>query len=186
MRLTFIAARLALIAMLAAGTSLAQDQPLRRAGSDVPPAPPSELFDRLFVRAATSGVFPDFKIFVDAVPREAPARNPGRLSRPAAALESGVGEVRATIFHAAAARGHARAATGPPDRRSHRGSLADPDAHDAGRSRLFVGAAVARALCRARRAFHRDLLLGFLFHDAGPRARASRRSATAWSRISRT
>lgn len=53
--------------------TLAQDQPVRRAGADKPPPPPSILFDGLFARVAASGQFSDFKDFVDAVPREAPA-----------------------------------------------------------------------------------------------------------------
>ncbi|HTW33277.1 MAG TPA: alpha,alpha-trehalase TreF [Rhizomicrobium sp.] len=50
------------------------DEPVRRAGADVPPPPPSQSFDGLFVRVAASGEFADFKSFVDAVPREAPEK----------------------------------------------------------------------------------------------------------------
>jgi alpha,alpha-trehalase len=57
-----------------AGASLAQDEPVRRAGADTPPAPPSQEFDGLFARVAASGVFGDFKTFADAVPREAPEK----------------------------------------------------------------------------------------------------------------
>ena len=57
-----------------ASASLAQDEPLRRAGADTPPAPPSQALDGLFARVAASGEFTDFKNFADAVPREAPEK----------------------------------------------------------------------------------------------------------------
>ena len=73
------------------GASLAQDEPVRRAGADTPPAPPSQAFDGFFARVAASGIFPDFKTFVDAVPREAPekilATYRARPPRSKAALE---------------------------------------------------------------------------------------------------
>ena len=57
---------------LVLGLTAASPMPLRRAGADVPPAPPSQLFDGLFARVAASGQFADFKTFADAIPREAP------------------------------------------------------------------------------------------------------------------
>jgi alpha,alpha-trehalase len=70
-RFSFFVARLALIAALGTGASLAQDGP--RCG--VPrPAPPSLTLDGLFARVAASGEFADFKSFADAVPREAPEK----------------------------------------------------------------------------------------------------------------
>lgn len=67
------AAGVALVIGLA-GASLALDGPVRRAGSDTPPAPPSQAFDGFFARVAASHVFADFKAFVDATPREAPEK----------------------------------------------------------------------------------------------------------------
>jgi len=74
----------ALALVLAAGSAAAAAQPQQAAHSQSWPSPPQELFDGLFVAVQTSGIYADGKVFVDAVPRAAPAEilKQYRLARP--------------------------------------------------------------------------------------------------------
>jgi len=69
------AAAAAVFAVGVSSASLAGDEPTRRAGDGIaPPPPPSILFGDFFARVAESGLFTDFKSFVDATPRQAPGK----------------------------------------------------------------------------------------------------------------
>jgi alpha,alpha-trehalase len=63
----------ALALVLAAGSAAAEAQPQPTAHAQSWPSPPRDLFNGLFVAVQTSGIYADGKVFVDAVPRTAPA-----------------------------------------------------------------------------------------------------------------
>jgi alpha,alpha-trehalase len=68
---------LALALMLLGGAAAeAQPRPAVQAPTHPPtyPSPPQELFDGLFVAVESAGIYPDSKLFADAVPKAAPAR----------------------------------------------------------------------------------------------------------------
>ena len=49
-------------------------QPLPATHPRTYPSPPQELFDGLFVAVQSAGIYPDSKLFADAVPQAAPAQ----------------------------------------------------------------------------------------------------------------
>ena len=137
---------------------------------------PLQLYGELFVDVQLQRVFEDGKTFADAVPNDDPATilrryREERLRRP---LRSG--GVRGAQFRPAAPAGldlsrGARSGCVRPYRRALAGARAPARA----RSSLRLAAAAALSLCRAGRALHRDLLLGLLFHHAGPGAERAAR-----------
>ena len=134
------------------------------------PAPPQILLGDLYADVELQRIFPDSKEFADATPKSPPAEILALYDgeRP---FDAGSAEaLRRRAFRLAGrAGGVGRGRGAQADPPAHRRTLAGPDARDADGPALFVAFAAAATLRRSRRPVPRALLLGFVFHHAGPR-----------------
>ena len=133
------------------------------------PAPPQILFGDLYADVELSGIFPDSKEFADATPKSPPDDILALYRAEKPLTPDGAQALRRRAFRLAGAvavaeRGR-RARAAPP---AHRRAVAGPDAGHADGPALFVASAAAAALRRSGRPVPRALLLGFVFHHAGP------------------
>jgi len=62
------------LALVLIGGAAAAAQPLPATHPRTYPSPPQELFDGLFIAVQSAGIYPDSKLFADAVPQAAPAQ----------------------------------------------------------------------------------------------------------------
>ena len=142
-----------------------------------------EIYGPLFADAQRA--LPDPKAMVDAIPRAAPAAIAAEYAR--AATRRGLTRRSSPGFRASApGRRRLPDGSGARCRRAHRPPVARARAPARAGRRAQFAAAPARTLRRAGRALRRDLLLGFLLHDARPaRERPHRPGAVRWSPTSR-
>ncbi|MFW6300030.1 MAG: hypothetical protein ACOC20_03810 [Oceanicaulis sp.] len=130
--------------------------------------PPSSLFAAVYEKAALSGAYPDNKMLADAIPRS----DPEEIVAAFKADPPDGPEAFRTFLNAHFDLDPPTPPFADPPAglgmASHRHTVGALDARVLeGRGQLLTSGA-AGAVHRAGRAIHRDLLLGQLFHHAGP------------------
>jgi hypothetical protein len=130
---------------------------------------PADTYGDLFRQVQMRQLFPDGKTFVDAAPKRPPARILADYRLHAAFTDAELKRFVTANFDVPESAPSATAVPGPNHAEgSHRRPVAGADP-PAGQGRGWrQRPAVGQAVRRARRALSRDVLLGQLFHDAGP------------------
>ena len=127
----------------------------------------------LFHDVQLAGVFEDSKTFVDARPRSAPAAIVEAICRRAQGERVRPARVRRAELRDSAARGdglpHGHDAD---DGGAHPRAVARAHAPRGPCGRALVADSASQPVRRARRTISRSVLLGLVFHDARPRAKA--------------